>query len=139
MSPYTRGPVFAIVDGWNVAECKAPGWEVEGWVNKFHGFRTDCACMFMQRSAGSCRVGFCGVVRNSHKTRGFRGGRTRDRTLDLSRVKGGRRADYRFDITQLSDALVLWWADSGPMGDQHVGRNHDATDAQPGQRRTVRC
>jgi len=67
------------------------------------------------------------------------GGRTRDRTLDLSRVKGGRRADYRFDITQLSDALVLWWADSGPMGDQHAGRNHDATDAQRGQRRTGRC
>jgi hypothetical protein len=54
---------------------------------KFHGFSTDPTAMFTYRSARYCDQVF-GCARKTQKNKGFHGGRTRDRTLDLSRVKG---------------------------------------------------
>jgi hypothetical protein len=54
---------------------------------KFPGFSTDRRRMFALCSARYCRLGFWGLSK-SLINQGFSGGRTRDRTLDLSRVKG---------------------------------------------------
>jgi hypothetical protein len=54
---------------------------------KFHGFSTGLSCVFALRSARYCRLDFRGGSK-SPVNQGFSGGRTRDRTLDLSRVKG---------------------------------------------------
>ena len=54
---------------------------------KFPGFSTGLGGMFTYRSARYCRLDFWGLSK-SPINQGFFGGRTRDRTLDLSRVKG---------------------------------------------------
>jgi hypothetical protein len=55
--------------------------------NKFHGFSTGSVARFALRSVSSCRLENLGGCK-SPLLLGSCGGRTRDRTLDLSRVKG---------------------------------------------------
>ena len=53
--------------------------------NKFHGFSTGLVARLALRSVSSCRLELLGD-RKALYLLGFSGGRTRDRTLDLSRV-----------------------------------------------------
>ena len=45
-------------------------------------------CLVLPETADNCRVGKVSKMQKAPILRAFRGGRTRDRTLDLSRVKG---------------------------------------------------
>jgi hypothetical protein len=55
--------------------------------NEVRSFSAVAVRMFPSRSAGNCRLELSGGLKSPY-FKGINGGRTRDRTLDLSRVKG---------------------------------------------------